>query len=120
MASLEVLHLLADPLELFLRRDYVLLDLSIARLAADGVGLAQHPLEIGSGPTDQFRDGSLDSFVLLLQADWSSLFDSRQPRLHCGNPVNEESSQLSSLGAPHRNQVVDGLVDDPGECLARA
>src|SRR5919204_3682313 len=31
---LEVLDLLANPFQLFLRRDYVLLDLSVARLAA--------------------------------------------------------------------------------------
>src|SRR6266404_230315 len=129
MASLEVLHLLADPLQLFRRRDYVLLNQSVARLAADGVGFAQHllenetqsladwlgcprlsrfaerrqvraetiqflryvhlvgenrdllgnPLRISTGAADQFRDGPLNSLVLLLETDWSALFDSRQP-----------------------------------------
>src|SRR5712671_6643361 len=45
MSLLEVLDLFANPLELFLDRDHVLLDLRIVGLAADSVCLTNHFLK---------------------------------------------------------------------------
>src|SRR4051812_20960414 len=42
--SLNVLHLLADPLDLFLERHHLVHDRGAHRLAADGVDLARHLL----------------------------------------------------------------------------
>src|SRR2546423_9755103 len=107
---LEVLDLLPNPLQLFLRRDYVFLDLGVTRLAANRVRLAHHLLE---NESESFADG-IGGLGLRRLTKRGDVRSKAIQLLRDVEFVGEDSDFLSHplrIGTCSAKQLADGALD---------